>query len=242
MLRRRHKRKRWRGRPPVEREGASCVPPISVERLSVRHALPMHLSRTAREQVRLDEVVYVAAEDGVNVAALQLRARVLDESVGREHVVAYLRAEGDVGLGCFERGGLGPALLKLQLVKARAKNLHRNGAVLVLRALVLARDDYSGRQMRDANSRVGRVDVLPARARRAIRVHAQVLLVDLDLYLLVNLRRDEERRERSLARARAERRGANEAVHARLRRQQAVCVLALDAERRALDAGLLSGL
>src|SRR2546423_2035707 len=96
--------------------------------------------------------------------------------------------------------------------------------------------------MRDAHSRVGRVDVLTARARRAVGVNAQVFVVDLDLDLLVNLRRDEERRERSLARARAERRDANQTVHARLRRQEAVCVFALDAERRALDAGLLSGL
>src|SRR5215207_9501963 len=78
------------------------------------------LSRAAREQVRLDEVVDVAVEHGVHVAALDLGACVLDHAVGREHVVAYLRAERDVGLARFERSHLGPALLKLKLVELRA--------------------------------------------------------------------------------------------------------------------------
>src|SRR4051812_2670134 len=112
----------------------------------------------------------------------------------------------------------------------------------MLRALILTRDDDSGRHVRDANGRVGRVYVLAARARRAVGVNAQVLLVYLDLDVLVNLGRDEERGERSLARARAEGRYANEAVDARLRREKAVRVLAFDPERRALDARLLSRL
>src|SRR3712207_7994798 len=57
---------------------------------------------------------------------------------------------------------------------------------ILLRALVLAGDDDPRRQVRDAHGRVGGVDVLPARAGRAVGVHAQVLVVDLDLDVLVN--------------------------------------------------------
>src|SRR5215208_1137907 len=71
----------------------------------------LKLSRAAREQVSLDEVVDVAVEHGVHVAALDLGAGILDHAVGREHVVADLRAERDVGLVRFERSHLGPALL-----------------------------------------------------------------------------------------------------------------------------------
>ena len=51
----------------------------------------------------------------------------------------------------------------------------------MLRALVLARHDDAGRQVRDAHRRVGDVDVLAAGAARAVGVDAQVLLVDLDV-------------------------------------------------------------
>src|SRR5690606_3436622 len=45
-------------------------------------------------------------------------------------------------------------------------------------------DDDAGRQVRDADRRVGRVDALPARAGRAVHVDAQVVGIDLDVDLL----------------------------------------------------------
>ena len=46
-----------------------------------------------------------------------------------------------------------------------AQDLERLGLVLVLRFLVLAAHDEAGRQVRDPDGRVGRVDALPARTR-----------------------------------------------------------------------------
>src|SRR3546814_13453973 len=68
--------------------------------------------------------------------------------------------------------------------------LHRLGAILVLAALVLLDDDQPGGDMGDADRAVGRVDMLPARARRAIDVDLQLIVVDR----AVDLLRSEERR------------------------------------------------
>ena len=73
-------------------------------------------------------------------------------------------APADVGLGGVGGIGLGFALLQLGFVQPRFQLLHRRGAVLVLRALVLAGDDDPRRDVGDADRAVGRVDVLPARA------------------------------------------------------------------------------
>ena len=64
-----------------------------------------------------------------------------------------------------------------------------------------------GRDVRDAHRRLGLVDVLAARAARAHDVDAQVLLVDLDLDGLVDVRVDEDAGERGVA-ARVARRTA----------------------------------
>ncbi len=64
------------------------------------------------------------------------------------------------------------------LEQSRAQHLHRLGAVLVLAALVLHRHDDPGRDVGDADRGIGGVDVLPAGARRAVDVDAQVVLVD----------------------------------------------------------------
>ena len=107
----------------------------------------------------------------------------------------------------------------------------------MLRSLVLARDDDAGREMREADGRIGDVDVLAAGAARSVGVDAQVLVLDLDLDVLGQLRPDEDRRERRVAARRLiEGRDAHQPVHAGLGEQQPVGVVALDDERRALDA------
>jgi hypothetical protein len=68
-----------------------------------------------------------------------------------------------------------------------------------LRALVLALHDDVRRAVRDPHGRVGLVDVLAARARRAVGVDLQVVVVDLDVAALVDDRRDLDARERRLA-------------------------------------------
>jgi hypothetical protein len=63
------------------------------------------------------------------------------------------------------------------------------GAVLVLRALVLALDDDTRGQVRDAHGGVGLVDVLATGAGGAERIDAQVRLADLHGLQLLRLGR-----------------------------------------------------
>ena len=67
---------------------------------------------------------------------------------------------------------------------ARAQERHRLGAVAMLRALRLHRDDDSGRKMSDADRRLGLVDMLAARALRAHGLDAQIVALDIDIDLL----------------------------------------------------------
>ena len=83
------------------------------------------------------------------------------------------------------RLGLGPLRgVALLFVEARAQHLHRLFAVLVLAAPVLAGDHQPGRQVGDADRRIGRVDVLPARAGCAIGVDLEVARIDLHIDLV----------------------------------------------------------
>ena len=85
-----------------------------------------------------------------------------------------------------------------------------------------------GRDVRDADRRVGRVDALAAGSARAERVDAQVFRVDLDVDLF-GLRQHGDRRRRGVdAAARFGRRHALHAVDAALVLQPAVDALAFD--------------
>jgi hypothetical protein len=95
--------------------------------------------------------------------------------------------------------------------------------------------------MREPDGRVGLVDVLAAGAARAIRVHAQLGVVDLDVALVGQQRSDDHLGEARVAAVRlVERRQADEPVDAALRLQDPVGVLAPDGEGRGLEAGLLA--
>ena len=97
------------------------------------------------------------------------------------------------------------------------------------------------RQVRDADGRVGHVDVLAAGAARAVGVDAEVLVGDLDLDVVVDLGRDVDRGKRRVpALRRVERRDPDEPVDAHLALEVAVGVVADDVQRRALQARLLA--
>ncbi len=90
--------------------------------------------------------------------------------------------------------------------------------------------------MRQPDRRVGLVDVLAALAARAERVDPQVLVEDLDLDRVVDLRGDVDRREGGVPpRGRVERRDPDEPVDAVLGLHVAVGVLPLEPQGRALD-------
>ncbi|EXI65161.1 MAG: hypothetical protein AW08_03433 [Candidatus Accumulibacter adjunctus] len=150
-------------------------------------------------------------------------------------------APADVGLGVLELLLLGLPLAHFGLVEARLQHRHRFGAVAVLRAVVLALDDDVARQVRDADRRIGLVDVLAAGTRGAVGVDAQVGRVDLDGEGIVDLGVGRHRAEAGMAAGvRVEGRLADQAMDARLRAQHAVGVVAGNPDARRLDAGDLA--
>ncbi len=66
------------------------------------------------------------------------------------------------------------ALLALPIEEARGQHRHRLRTVAMLRAIVLAFDDETRRQMRDPHRGIGLVHVLAAGARGAERVDAEL--------------------------------------------------------------------
>jgi len=111
----------------------------------------------------------------------------------------------------------------------------------VLRALVLALHHDAGGEVRDAHGGIRHIDVLAAGAGGAEGVDAQVVQLDIDLDLVVHLRVDEHRSERGVPpRVGVEGRDAHQPVHADLRLQQAVSVVAVDLEGDGLDARALA--
>src|SRR5216683_5537451 len=93
--------------------------------------------------------------------------------------------------------------------------------------------------MRDADSRFHLVDVLPALAARAKRIHAQVFRTDVDLNAVVDFRNDEDGGERSVASSRLVKGGdSNEAVDARFPGEKTIRIFAGELNRRGLDARL----
>ena len=138
--------------------------------------------------------------------------------------------------------GLGLLLLAdLTLEKSRAQDLERRLLVLQLRALVLAGDDDSRGQMRDADRGLGLVHVLSTRAGGAIRVDLQILGPDLDFRFALHFRgRVDEREGRLTPLLEIERRDTNEPMRAALGLQVSVCVVAVDRQGRAPESRLVS--
>src|SRR5690606_18967958 len=192
-------------------------------------------------QGRLDERIYFTIQDCVGIAALHSGAKILDQLVGLQHVGADLMTPADVGLAGRFLVGLLFALLELKLIQTRLEHGPGNGPVLDLRTFLLARDRDPRWNMRDPDSRVGGVDVLATRARRPIGVDPAIALIDLDLDVVIDDRVDPDRGKACMApRVGIVRRYPHETVHAGLRLEPAVRVLALDLQRRRLDAGLFT--
>src|SRR5690606_40768576 len=121
-------------------------------------------------EICLDERVQLAIHDGVDIAVLELGPVVVHHRVRLEHVRPDLVAPSDVRLGRLPLGASTLLLLQGTLVQPGPEHLHGGRAVLVLRALLLARHHYRGRLVRDAYGGVRLVDVLAARARGPVGV------------------------------------------------------------------------
>src|SRR5438093_559953 len=77
----------------------------------------------------------------------------------------------------------GLLLFLRSLEQPRLQDAHRLRAILDLRALVLARDDETGGNVRDADGRVRRIDALAPWPRRTIDVDADIPFLDPDLHV-----------------------------------------------------------
>src|SRR5438105_2584071 len=194
-------------------------------------------------QPGLDELVDLAVlQHGLDVALLDTGPDVLHQRVGLEGVVADLGAElGRQHLALQVVDLLGRQQL-LALEEPGPQHLHRDLAVLDLRALVLAGDHDAGRQVRDADRRLGLVDVLAARPARAIGVDTKVLGVDRDHRLLLfQLRHHLNQSKRRMApMVLVEGRDPDQPVDAVLGAQQPVGAGAADQQCHAFEARLLS--
>ena len=140
-----------------------------------------------------------------------------------QDVAPDLVAPAGLDVLALERAQLGLLLLERALEEPRLEDLDRDLLVLGLRPLVLALGDDPGRQVGQADGRVGLVDVLAAGALRAERVDPDLVPVELDLDVVVDLGQDLDERERRLAPVlRVERADPDEPVDAALGAQPAV--------------------
>lgn len=80
-------------------------------------------------------------------------------------------------------GGVGAIFGDFALEEATAKYGHSLDTVLLLRALVLHSNNEAGRQVRDANGRVGGVDALATMATGAVDIDAEILGIDFEVLL-----------------------------------------------------------
>src|ERR1044072_9292614 len=118
----------------------------------------------ALQQVFPDESVQVPVQHALRVPHLEPGAVVLHSLDGMERVATDLGAPfGRLGLSAF-LGELLGALVLLEGEETGLQKAHRDRLVLGLGALVLALDDDTRRDVRDAHGRVGLVDVLAAGA------------------------------------------------------------------------------
>src|ERR1019366_10677461 len=165
---------------------------------------------------------------------LVLGSVVLHQLIRRLDVAADLRAPRVLAAVAAQRVHRRASLGALALSELRFKDLHGARAVLVLTSFVLTTHDDARGQVRDADRRVGLVDVLTTGTRGPVGVHAQILLVDLHLGGVVGEQRGhvKTRETRLATRLRVEGTDAHQTVHATFGRQPSVGEAALHDERR----------
>src|SRR3546814_11573366 len=108
----------------------------------------------------------------------------------------------------------------------------------VMGAVVLAVHDDAAGHVGNAHGGIGFSDVLSAGAAGAVGVDPQVGRVDIDFYRVVDFGIDKDAGKRCVAPVGGIKGAfAHEAVHARFGAQEPERVIALDFDRRRLDAG-----
>ena len=116
-------------------------------------------------QFSFHKAVEITVQDSVNVSRFVISSVIFHKLVWRLHVTANLRTPRVIAAVAAQRVHLRLTLGAGALGQLRFENLHGTRAVLVLAAFVLTTDHDVGGQVRDANRRVGLVDVLTTGAR-----------------------------------------------------------------------------
>ena len=95
--------------------------------------------------------------------------------------------------------------------------------------------------MRQAHGRGSFIDLLPARAARAVDIHFDILRIDLHIEGIVDFGHDLQRCKRGMPAPRGvERRHAHQPVHAHLAAQESVCVQSLHQQNSRFEARLVA--
>src|SRR5262245_1810275 len=153
-------------------------------------------------------------------------------------VAADLRAEADFGLIAVLLRLFGLALFFFDASQPGSKHLPGLRAILMLAAFGLTLHGDARWQVRQPNGATRFVDMLPASAAGAKRVFANVAVVDINLYLIRDFRRDVDGCETGLSFAfRIERADANQPMNACFPFEVAVRHRAANRDRGAVDSG-----
>src|SRR3990167_3553130 len=190
---------------------------------------------------RIDELAErVAAHHIAQIVQCQIDA-VIGDAALREVIGAdALRPVAGADHALARRRPFGVHARPLGVIQPGAQDQHRLGAVLVLRFLVLLADRNAGRQVRDPDRRVGRVDRLAAGPRRAKDVDAQIRFLDVDVDVFGLWQHRDGRRRGVNAPLRFGFGNALHAVNARLEFHPRVNAVALDRGLNFLVAAFFS--
>src|SRR5439155_1836665 len=113
---------------------------------------------------RVDDRIELAVQHARDLVDLEADPMIGDPVLGEVVGPDLLRPLAGPDLAATRVGELLGLLAHLEVVEARPQDRHRLGAVLELRALVLALDDDAGREVRQPDGALDLVDVLPAGA------------------------------------------------------------------------------
>ena len=131
-------------------------------------------------QVFVDKSVQIAVHNRLYVACFVVGAMVFDHCVRAENVAANLASPLDFFELSADLRSLFFTLALALFDEFGTEHLHCDFAVLNLTSFILTRNDYARRDMRNADCRLGFVDVLSACTRGTICVHLQVFGANFD--------------------------------------------------------------
>ena len=166
---------------------------------------------------------------------------ILHHGVGLEYVGTDLVAPADFLHLSTNAGKLLRVFLLLEHIQLRLQHLHGLILVLELGSLVLALHHDSGRKVGNTDGGGRLVDVLSACAAASVGIDPQILIVDLHVQILFDVRHDIQRHKGSLPFSLGvEGRDSHQTVHALFRLEIAVGVFPVHLKGDGFDARLIA--